>query len=795
MARLASHSKLTSLATALVIAYAAGLVTYLLSLLGPVHNAEQGTLDWRFLFRGPMGEKPAGMALVTIDEDADLPYWAPVPRDHLAQVVRVLSEGGARLIGLDFFLGKYSFDARGDSLLRTAIGEAGNVVLASFVEWDEEGQPKEHKPLPFFSKMALDYGYATFFTDTSVESVREGRVAIGLDEKHILSLAGCLLARAKGLDTDEIRQLPWSKRHPELPGDEEDYRRIIDFNGPPFQYYRSIDREMPGGLVTLSSHQVINLPPPLVKQFFADRIVLIGSGLDDAPDRYRTPFFAQKYGFRRTFGVEIHGQFLHTLLADRQPERAGFFLSILLVLGPAFLAALASVRMRAYGAFLLVLGILLVLWILGFYSFQSWSLVVPLVTPTLACGLACLLGLIYVGSTDGRRKNEARERFAPLVGSEQLEDILAQPESWSTEGEEQNVTVLWIELPSLDYETVSARETVTFFQNCWEELSSLIFNHGGAVFRYEEDGLGVVFGAPLEEKEHPERAIDAAIELVEAWLGGVQRGTWERGLRIGGDTGRVFVGELAGGERYAYRVLGRPVERALMLARDSDGEAGIRISRELWEQVRDRVEANPWSNGAGEVGYLVKGRTASPPIGAAAIPDNPFWKYLGLDRRRDDEISEELLERLALFKGFNRRDLRQIVPLLYHRTFSPQERVFVQGEVGSAMYIIQKGSVDILKEGEDSEPAQLLQRFGKGEFFGELALLSDVRRSASAVAYEPAELLVLFQSDLYDLIEREPELGVRLIRTLSRIVGERLIRTSEELVRRNPTADREGEPS
>ena len=232
-----------------------------------------------------------------------------------------------------------------------------------------------------------------------------------------------------------------------------------------------------------------------------------------------------------------------------------------------------------------------------------------------------------------------------------------------------------------------------------------------------------------------------------------------------------------------------------MLARDSDGEAGIRISRELWEQVRDRVEANPWSNGAGEVGYLVKGRTASPPIGAAAIPDNPFWKYLGLDRRRDDEISEELLERLALFKGFNRRDLRQIVPLLYHRTFSPQERVFVQGEVGSAMYIIQKGSVDILKEGEDSEPAQLLQRFGKGEFFGELALLSDVRRSASAVAYEPAELLVLFQSDLYDLIEREPELGVRLIRTLSRIVGERLIRTSEELVRRNPTADREGEPS
>jgi CRP-like cAMP-binding protein len=167
------------------------------------------------------------------------------------------------------------------------------------------------------------------------------------------------------------------------------------------------------------------------------------------------------------------------------------------------------------------------------------------------------------------------------------------------------------------------------------------------------------------------------------------------------------------------------------------------------------------------------------------MPDNPFWKYLGLDKKPDDAISGELLERLALFKGFNRRDLRQIVPLLYQRTFGPQERVFVQGEVGSAVYIIQKGSVDILKEENGGESARFLQRLGPGEFFGELALLSDVGRSASAVAHEPAELLVLFQSDLYDLIEREPELGVRLIRALSRIVGERLIRANEELVRQN----------
>ena len=100
------------------------------------------------------------------------------------------------------------------------------------------------------------------------------------------------------------------------------------------------------------------------------------------------------------------------------------------------------------------------------------------------------------------------------------------------------------------------------------------------------------------------------------------------------------------------------------------------------------------------------------------------------------------------------------------------------------MYILQRGSVDIIHEDEDEVTSQLLQRLTEGDFFGELALLSDVLRSATAIAYEKSEILVLFQADLFDMIERQPELGVRLIRALSRITGERLIQGNEELVRR-----------
>jgi len=785
MARLASRSKMTALAAALVIAYAAASAAYLLSLLAPVYNAEQGTLDWRFLFRGPIGEKPPEIALVTVDEEAELPYWAPVPREHLARVIRSLSQGGARLIGVDFYLGKKSFDARGDSLLREAIRQAGNVVLVSFLERDEAGRLQEYRAMPYFQEGALDYGYATFFTGTRVESVREGRVAAGVQGKHALSLAGCLYARIRGLDTAEIRQLDGSARHPDLPGHEDDYRRVIDYNGPPFQYYRSLDHEMPGGIVAVHSHQVASLPPVLAQRFFQDRIVLLGSGLEDAPDLYRTPFFARQYDFKRTFGVEIHAHFLRTLLLAEQLERTGFFFSAVLVLVPAFLAGLVSVRLRPYWAFPLVLVIILLLWILGFYLFQARYLVTPLVTPTVASGLACLLGLIYMGSTEGRRKHEARDRFAPMVSEAQLQEILAQPETWTADGDERIVSVLWAHLapPGTGASPGSARATMVFFQEYWGRMSDLVFKHGGAVFRYEADSLAAVFGAPLREKDHASRAALAGIDIMETWMGfQKERGGDGWTLSVGADTGRVFLGELGADEHYAYRVLGRPVDRARSLAQAGRGQ--VSISRELKDLVEDRVEVAPVP-APGEEAYQVKGRAAAPPIGAAEKSPNPFWKYLGLERQQEDPVSEELLGRLALFSDFNQRDLRHIRPILHHRTFRTGERIFTQGEVGSAMFIIQRGQVDIVEEGEEGQPSQLLQRLGAGDFFGELALLSDLHRPASAVAYEPSELLVIFQADLYDLIEREPELGVRLIRSLSRIMGERLIQVNEALVRRN----------
>jgi len=788
MARLASRSRLTVPAAALVIAYAAVLVAALLSLLEPVGLAEQGTMDWRFLFRGPVGERPPNIALVTVDEEADLPYWAPVPREHLARVIKSVATGGARLIGLDFYLGSRSFDAQGDSLLREAIRTAGNVVPVSYLERNEEKEQVEHLPIPYFLDVSMDYGYATYPTGTAVESVNDGRVAMELAGKHALSLAGCLFAHATGIDTREIRQLEWSRRHEGLPGADDDYRRVIDYNGPPFQYYRSLEHEMAGGIRALHSHQVAALPRPLAQRFFKDRIVLIGSGLDDAPDIYRTPFFSQQYGFFQTFGVEIHAHFLHTLFADKPLERSGFFMTAVIALVAAFLAALVSVRLRPYMAVPLVLVDLLLLWALVFYMFQAQQTVIPLIIPTIGCGLACLLSLVYVGSTDGRRRNEVRDRFSPMVGESYLRRILEQPDCWATDGDERIVSVLWARLEPAQVGSGgrSSRETMVFYQEYWTRMSALVHKHDGAVFRYEEGALAAVFGAPLSAREHGSEAVMAAVDLMEGWIGFRQEhqaAAWR--LAIGVDSGRALVGETGGDSRSAYRVLGRPVEEAAGLAQMQGGQDAIRISQETKELVESQVEVEALEGAGDPGGFRVTGRASAPAIGAADQPANPFWKYLGLERGNDDPLADRVLSQLALFSDFNQRDIRHIQPLLYRRQYGAREAVFRQGEVGSGMYVILRGSVDIVQESDDGTPPQMQQRLEEGDFFGELALLSDLRRPASAVAYEPCELLVLFQSDLYELIEREPEMGVRLIRSLSRILGERLVQVNEVLVKRD----------
>lgn len=152
-----------------------------------------------------------------------------------------------------------------------------------------------------------------------------------------------------------------------------------------------------------------------------------------------------------------------------------------------------------------------------------------------------------------------------------------------------------------------------------------------------------------------------------------------------------------------------------------------------------------------------------------------FW---GNIFRREDpqEGMYLLLKGIPVFESLNKRELGEIEKIIYRRTYAAGEIIFHQGDPGLGMYIVAQGTVAIIYE----PTGRVLAELNDGEFFGEVALLNETPRSATAQARTPCTLLCLFQPDLLDLVGRDPRLGVKVLRALAQIAGQRLIRRNEE---------------
>ena len=152
------------------------------------------------------------------------------------------------------------------------------------------------------------------------------------------------------------------------------------------------------------------------------------------------------------------------------------------------------------------------------------------------------------------------------------------------------------------------------------------------------------------------------------------------------------------------------------------------------------------------------------------MDDDTMW---GNIFRKDDKKEASIytvLAKIPIFQDLNKKELKAIERILHRRTYNAEEIIFNEGDPGAGMYIIENGHVNITlgKEGK------LLAVLSDGEFFGEIALLSDTPRTASAISSTDTHMLGFFQSDLFNLLETNPRLGNKILHRLAQMIADRL---------------------
>jgi len=123
-----------------------------------------------------------------------------------------------------------------------------------------------------------------------------------------------------------------------------------------------------------------------------------------------------------------------------------------------------------------------------------------------------------------------------------------------------------------------------------------------------------------------------------------------------------------------------------------------------------------------------------------------------------------------LFAGMSGLELNAVSAFLEPRRYAAGAVIFRRGEPGTEMFIVRAGRVASLALDRDGNERQLYE-FGPGRFFGEMAIIENEPRSATCVALETTELLVLEGIDFYRLVWEHPMIGSRMLVSMAKVMA------------------------
>jgi SulP family sulfate permease len=140
------------------------------------------------------------------------------------------------------------------------------------------------------------------------------------------------------------------------------------------------------------------------------------------------------------------------------------------------------------------------------------------------------------------------------------------------------------------------------------------------------------------------------------------------------------------------------------------------------------------------------------------------------------------LKDLELFKGHKEETLIDLEAAMERRTLVKDEKVYSYGDPGNELYLIRKGALRITQPVGTEQGAHHLLTYGRGDFFGGMAFLSQMTRLNDATALEDTELYVLQREQFEVLREEHKRLACTLVEELAKVLAMRLRYADKELM-------------
>jgi adenylate cyclase len=263
-------------------------------------------------------------------------------------------------------------------------------------------------------------------------------------------------------------------------------------------------------------------------------------------------------------GVQIHAAVADDILSNRFIREAGGRVRVATVVAAAITVGLVATTLPAWWAAAATVLLAAALSWLATRLFAGgyW---LNLSQPVLASSLALFGGVAYQYFFEGREKRKMKKLFGQYVSKDVYDQLVADPALARLGGQRREMTVLFSDIRG--FTTVSERgqpeEIVGLLNEYFTRMVDRVFAHHGTLDKFVGDMVMALFGAPLDDPEHADHAVETAIEMVDA-LGALNaqwraQGRPELDIGIGINTGPMIAGNIGSDAIMSYTVIGDAV--------------------------------------------------------------------------------------------------------------------------------------------------------------------------------------------------------------------------------------------